>query len=66
MGSRRFDYIVNNALVSNSFWASPQHLTPSTHVSPYASPASGNLVAHYAKESRGKIAVGIVDLGYKG
>jgi len=68
VGSRWLAYAANHALVSNNFRVSPQHLTPSPGVSPSTSPASGSLVAHYAKESSRQIAAGIVtlgDMGYK-
>lgn len=66
VGPRWLAYAANHALVSNSFRASPQHLTPSPGVSPSTSPASGSLVAHYAKESSRQLAAGIVTLGDKG
>eukprot|EP01018_Ginkgo_biloba_P011377 Gb_30474 [translate_table: standard] len=68
VGTRWLAYAANHALVSNTGRASPQHLTPSPGVSPSTSPANGNLVAHYAKESSKQIAAGIVtlgDIGYK-
>lgn len=68
VGSRWLAYAANHALVSNSYRVSPQHLTPSPGVSPSTSPASGSLVAHYAKESSRQLAAGIVtlgDMGYK-
>lgn len=68
VGPRWLAYAGNQPLFSNTGRVSPQRLTPSPGVSPSTSPANGNLVTHYAKESSKQLAVGIVtlgDLGYK-
>ncbi|XP_077221211.1 autophagy-related protein 18f-like [Tasmannia lanceolata] len=66
VGPRWLAYTGSPVPISSTGRVSPQHLTRATSVS--TSPANGNLVAHYAKESSKQLAVGIVtlgDMGYK-
>jgi hypothetical protein len=68
VGPRWLAYAANTPLVTITGRASPQHLTLSPGASPSTSPANGNFVTHYAKESSKHIVAGVVtlgDMGYK-
>ncbi|KAA8544636.1 hypothetical protein F0562_022648 [Nyssa sinensis] len=66
VGPKWLAYSGSLVAVSNSGRVSPQHLTPSASF--LCSASNGSLFAYNAKESRKKLAVGIVtlrDMGYK-
>lgn len=68
VGPRWLAYAANTPLAAISGRVSPQHLTLSPGASPSTSPANGNFVAHYAKESSKHLVAGVVtlsDMGYK-
>ena len=68
VGPRWLAYAANQPLVATTGRVSPQHLTPSPGASLSTSPANGNTMTHYAKESGKTIVAGVVtlgDMGYK-